>query len=92
MPKTIISDTSCLIILTNIGELELLRKVYGQIITTPDIAGEFGEALPDWVEIIAVTDKYRQQILEMQSQPQFSHSALYKTPPLHPLLSIKIQA
>jgi len=66
MPKTIISDTSCLIILTNIGELELLNKVYGQIITTPDIAGEYGEALPEWVEIIAVTDKYRQQILEMQ--------------------------
>jgi len=28
MPKTIISDTSCFIILTNIGELDLLRKVY----------------------------------------------------------------
>ncbi len=66
MLKTIISDTSCLIILTNIGELELLHKVYGQIITTPDIAGEYGEALPEWVEIIEVTDKYRQQILEMQ--------------------------
>ena len=32
MPKTIISDTSCFIILTNIGELDLLRKVYGQIV------------------------------------------------------------
>lgn len=29
MPKTIISDTSCLIILSNIGELQLLQKVYG---------------------------------------------------------------
>ena len=35
MPKAIISDTSCFIILTNIGELDLLRKVYGQIVTTP---------------------------------------------------------
>ncbi len=66
MPKTIISDTSCFIILTNIGELELLQKVYGQIVTTPDIADEYGEVLPEWVEIVAVTDKYRQQILEMQ--------------------------
>lgn len=66
MPKTIISDTSCFIILTNIGELNLLHKVYGQIVTTPDIADEYGEALPEWVEIVAVTDKYRQQILEMQ--------------------------
>lgn len=37
MPKTIISDTSCFIILSNIGELDLLQKVYGQIITTIEI-------------------------------------------------------
>ena len=66
MHKTIISDTSCFIILTNIGELELLHKVYGQIITTLDIATEYGEILPEWVEIVAVKDKYRQQLLEMQ--------------------------
>ena len=66
MPKTIISDTSCFIILTNIDELELLHKVYGQIITTPDIAIEYGDTLPEWVQIISVTDKYKQQLLEMQ--------------------------
>ena len=66
MPKTIISDTSCFIILTNIGELDLLHKVYGEIVTTIDIATEYGETLPVWVEILAVKDKYRQQLLEMQ--------------------------
>ena len=66
MRKTIISDTSCFIILSNIGELELLHLVYGQIITTSDIAEEFGDKLPDWVEIVAVKDKIRQQLLEMQ--------------------------
>ena len=66
MPKTIISDTSCFIILSNIGELNLLQKVYGQIITTIEIATEFGEQLPDWVSIQQVTDKYRQPLLEMQ--------------------------
>ncbi len=66
MPKTIISDTSCFIILSKIGELNLLQKVYGQIITTVEIATEFGEQLPDWVSIHQVTDKYRQQLLEMQ--------------------------
>jgi predicted nucleic acid-binding protein len=66
MPKTIISDTSCFIILSNIGALDILQKVYGQIITTQEIATEFGEILPDWVFIHAVTDKYRQQLLEMQ--------------------------
>ena len=66
MPKAIISDTSYFIILTNVGELELLQKVYGQIVTTPEIAAEFGEPLPEWVEIAEVKDKYRQTILELQ--------------------------
>jgi predicted nucleic acid-binding protein len=66
MPKAIISDTSCFIILTNIGELALLYKVYGQILTTPEIAAEFGESLPAWVEIVEVKDKYKQTILELQ--------------------------
>ncbi len=66
MHKTIISDTSCFIILTNIGELELLQKVYSFLLTTTDIVNEYGETLPDWVGIETVKDKYRQQLLEMQ--------------------------
>ena len=66
MRKIIISDTSCFIILANINELELLYHLYGQIITTFDIAIEFGEPLPEWVEIVSVKDKYRQQLLELQ--------------------------
>src|SRR5689334_1827613 len=66
MPKTIISDTSCFIILANIGELELLHQVYGQITTTPEIVTEYGEPLPGWVKIATVKDKYKQQLLEMQ--------------------------
>jgi predicted nucleic acid-binding protein len=66
MRKTIISDTSCLIILSKIGEIELLKKVYGHISTTVEIAEEFGEILPDWIEIVIVKDKLRQQLLEMQ--------------------------
>ncbi len=66
MPKTIISDTSCFIVLSNIGELELLRKVYGQVITTPEVMLEYGEALPSWVEINAAADKYAQRVLELQ--------------------------
>jgi predicted nucleic acid-binding protein len=66
MHKTIISDTSWFIVLTNIGELDLLRQVYGKIITTIEIATEYGESLPDWVEIEKVNDNYKQQLLEMQ--------------------------
>ncbi|MEO9070607.1 MAG: DUF3368 domain-containing protein [Ginsengibacter sp.] len=66
MPKIIISDTSCFIVLSNIGELNILHKVYNKIITTIDIVSEYGEALPNWVEIQNADDKYRQQLLEMQ--------------------------
>lgn len=66
MHKTVIADTSCLIILTNIGELELLHKLYKQIVTTLDIATEYGEPLPEWIEIVNAADKYKQQLLELQ--------------------------
>jgi len=66
MHRVIISDTSCFIILSKINELDLLKEVYGQIVTTTEIANEFGETLPDWVEVLSVKDKLRQQILEMQ--------------------------
>lgn len=52
MPKTIISDTSCFIILSKINELDLLHKVYGQIVTTIDIATEYGETLPEWWKLL----------------------------------------
>jgi len=66
MHKTIVSDTSCFIILSKIEELDLLKKVYGQIVTTSDIVEEFGEALPEWIVIENVSDKSRQRILELQ--------------------------
>jgi predicted nucleic acid-binding protein len=66
MHKTIICDTSCLIVLANIGHLELLQKLYGQVITTVEIAIEFGEPLPDWVEVVTGGDKSKQTLLELQ--------------------------
>lgn len=44
----------------------MLQKVYEQIVTTSEVASEYGEILPDWVKIEAVQDKYRQRILEIQ--------------------------
>ncbi len=65
MPETIISDTSCFIVLTNIGELELLKTIYGSVTTTPEVAAEFGSPLPKWVELKSAVDKSRQRILEL---------------------------
>lgn len=66
MPKIIISDTSCLIILNKIGELDLLRQLYNKVTITHDILLEYGEQLPDWIEVQQAKDQYRQQLLEMQ--------------------------
>lgn len=66
MPKTIISDTSCFIVLANIGEIDLLQKTYGEIITTPEVVTEYGQPLPDWVNIQTASDKHLQKVLELQ--------------------------
>jgi len=66
MHKVIIADTSCFIILSKINELEIIHQVYGDIITTIDVATEFGEELPNWAIIVEVKDKLRQHLLEMQ--------------------------
>jgi predicted nucleic acid-binding protein len=64
MHKTIISDTSCLILLDKIGELEILNKLFGNIITTSAVAAEFGQQLPSWFEIKDPSDKNYQTIIE----------------------------
>ena len=66
MPDTIISDTSCFIVLSNIGELDLLQKTYGEITTTMEVATEYGQPLPDWIRIKGAADKNLQQVLELQ--------------------------
>ena len=66
MPNVIISDTSCLIILTKIEELDLLRQLYKKVTITQEIFIEFGEQIPDWIEVRQVNDNFRKQLLEMQ--------------------------
>jgi predicted nucleic acid-binding protein len=64
MPKTVIADTSCFIVLEKINELSLLNKIYREVITTPEIATEFNKPLPDWISIIETKDKLVQRELE----------------------------
>lgn len=66
MPKIVISDTSTLILFHKIDEFNLLQKVYGELITTPEIAMEFGEELPVWIKIQSVSDQKYQNFLETQ--------------------------
>lgn len=64
MQRTIISDASCIILLEKIGELSLLKKLFGKIITTKQIAKEFGKPLPNWFELKEPKEKNYRKILE----------------------------
>jgi predicted nucleic acid-binding protein len=50
----IIVDTSCLIILSKIKELHLLKLLYGEVLITDTIAKEFDEPLPNWIIICPI--------------------------------------
>lgn len=56
MSKTIISDTSCIIILSRIQQLDLLQKLFGNIIITKQVAKEYKDSLPDWIEVVELSN------------------------------------
>lgn len=66
MPDIIIADTTCFIILSKINELDILKKLYGSVYTTVDIASEFNEPLPEWVVVRPIIDLQKKQIIELQ--------------------------
>lgn len=51
MQKIIIADTSCLIVLDKIGYLDLLNKIFGEIVITQQVREQYGKILPSWVLI-----------------------------------------
>ncbi len=65
MPSvTVIVDTSCLIALSKIEAIELLKELYEEVCITNEIALEFGEQLPEWIIIENVKNRKYQQLLD----------------------------
>jgi predicted nucleic acid-binding protein len=64
MREAIVSDTSCLILLEKIGELDLLEVLFRKIVITPDIAEEYRSDLPPWILIMSPENAQYQKILE----------------------------
>ncbi len=64
MDKIIISDTSCLIALQNLGLLNLLKDLYQEILITKEVKNEFGNDLPDWIVVLEVKNKDKQAEIE----------------------------
>ena len=63
--EIIISDTSCLILLSKIDELNLLNKISDKIYITSTIQKEYGKDLPSWIKVKEPHDNHYQKILEM---------------------------
>ena len=55
MPGIVVSDTSCLILFYKIGELDLLKKLFGKLHITDSVLKEFNQEIPDWVEAAELT-------------------------------------
>ena len=51
MKRVVISDTSCLIVLSKIGYLDVLKALFEEVWITTEIKNEFGEDLPNWITI-----------------------------------------
>ncbi len=61
----VIADTSCLIALSKIEAIELLKELYEEIYITEEIAVEFGEVIPEWINVENVKNKKYQQLLDL---------------------------
>lgn len=65
LSSNLILDTSCLIILSKIEELELLRGISNKVYVTPVIHSEYGQPLPEWVLVSKPENTQYQKILEL---------------------------
>lgn len=64
MPKIIVSDTSCLILLDKIKQLDLLHILFNKVTITQIVSEEFGKELPDYIQIENPKNITYQKILE----------------------------
>lgn len=70
MPEElVISDASPLIALVDIGELELLRKLYQRVTITDIVRDEIHAELPEWIEVSTGYDPKQFQILKLELDP-----------------------
>lgn len=67
MPEQIIiSDASPLIALADIGKLEILQQLYGNIIITDIVRNEIHTDLPDWISVSSNYDPQQMRVLELE--------------------------
>lgn len=69
MSLVVIADSSSLMALDNIGESEVLQKLYSEISITPEVASEYGHKLPAWIQIRTASEssKQRSEVRDLDS-------------------------
>ena len=65
LSEIIISDTSTLLALYEIGEISVLQRMFGKIVTTSTVQREFEYPLPSW---IVVRDPPTEEVRRVQEQ------------------------
>lgn len=59
--KVVITDSSCFILFDKINALHVLHDSFAIVLTTPEVAKEYGFPLPNWVVIQSVNNLIRQK-------------------------------
>lgn len=67
--RVVISDTSCLILYDKIGELEILRNTFSTILVTREVAEEYGQGLPNWINIKIIKNLRQYEELKEELGP-----------------------
>ena len=53
----VVSNTSPLIVLSNIGEFEILHHLFDRVVIPEGVAEEFGDPVPEWIEVRGVKNR-----------------------------------
>jgi predicted nucleic acid-binding protein len=74
--KIVITDTSCLILLEKINALDILPRLFETILTTPEIAEEYGGQLPSWITVKNADQVAKEEFMRYVDRGEASAIAL----------------
>jgi len=66
MPDIVISDSTCLIGLERIGRLDILRKLYGEIVISEAVQREVGLPHLPWVNVVPIKNQEALRFLKLE--------------------------
>lgn len=72
---TVISDSACLIGLSNSGQLEMLQKVYPRVLIPPAVVAEFGE-IPPWITVQKPQNELAVKLAKLEMDPGEAEAAV----------------